>query len=311
MPKTPLISIIIPTYNRAHIIGETLDSVLSQTYQNWECIVVDDGSTDNTDAVMQKYCNKDSRFKYYYRPDEHLSGGNGARNYGFKKSKGKYIQWFDSDDLMVPEKIEVKVKAMLEHDVDFVVSKTTNFNENDEFFEIKKFSGNKKNTLTLENFIDSKVYWLTYDFFVKRKLVESVKSGQETNFFIKFLDSNTFNAKYINSTLTKRRLHENTIRGNVEVNTKYSNKHKSLSLLDAYFNIYVKENNAILTKLENVILRALYRAHFDVHPQILNKFIYKIGQRRGILQFLNLKCMIFLFKYNKSYNFYKRFHNYD
>jgi glycosyltransferase involved in cell wall biosynthesis len=95
MNDSPLVSIIIPTYNRAHLIGETLDSVLAQTYQNWECIVVDDGSSDNTDKVVGKYVQKDSRFKYYHRPDEHLPGGNGARNYGFKMSKGEYVNWFD------------------------------------------------------------------------------------------------------------------------------------------------------------------------------------------------------------------------
>ena len=65
MIKSPLISIIIPTYNRAHIIGETLDSIIAQTYTNWECIVVDDGSSDNTAEVMAKYIVKDSRFRYY------------------------------------------------------------------------------------------------------------------------------------------------------------------------------------------------------------------------------------------------------
>ena len=60
--QPPLVSIIIPTYNRAHLIGETLDSVLVQTYTHWECIVVDDGSTDGTDALLATYCKKDSRF---------------------------------------------------------------------------------------------------------------------------------------------------------------------------------------------------------------------------------------------------------
>jgi glycosyltransferase involved in cell wall biosynthesis len=84
MNNQPLVSVIIPTYNRAHLIGETLDSVLAQTYTNWECIIVDDGSSDNTDEFVGKYVKKDSRFKYYHRPEEHLPGGNGARNYGFK-----------------------------------------------------------------------------------------------------------------------------------------------------------------------------------------------------------------------------------
>jgi glycosyltransferase involved in cell wall biosynthesis len=111
-----LVSIIIPTYNRAYLLGETLDSVSQQTYHNWECIIVDDGSTDNTDEVVGEYVKKDSRFKYYHRPKEHLPGGNGARNYGFKISRGEYIQWFDSDDLMLPDKITKQVKSIYEND---------------------------------------------------------------------------------------------------------------------------------------------------------------------------------------------------
>ena len=99
MNNKPLVSIIIPTYNRAHLIEETLDSVIAQTYHNWECIIVDDGSSDHTDDVVGDYVKKDSRFKYFHRPDEHLPGGNGARNYGFKMSQGEYVNWLDSDDL--------------------------------------------------------------------------------------------------------------------------------------------------------------------------------------------------------------------
>jgi len=106
-----LVSIIIPTKNRGHIINETLDSIICQTYTNWECIIVDDGSNDNTETIITTYILKDARFKYYKRPNDYPSGGNGARNYGFKKSKGTYVNWFDSDDIMYPNKIEIQVKA--------------------------------------------------------------------------------------------------------------------------------------------------------------------------------------------------------
>ena len=119
---SPLISIIIPAYNRAHLIGETLDSIIAQTYKNWECIVVDDGSSDHTERILQNYCAKDSRFKFYHRPENHLPGGNGARNYGFEKSKGEYIQWFDSDDIMSPSKMEYQVAALQNKQVDVVFS---------------------------------------------------------------------------------------------------------------------------------------------------------------------------------------------
>src|SRR5690606_1022644 len=110
MQEHPLVSIIIPTYNRAHLLGETLDSVLAQTYTNWECIIVDDGSTDTTADILKTYCDKDARFQYHKRPDIYQSGGNGARNYGLVLSKGEYVQWFDSDDIMYDNYIELKVE---------------------------------------------------------------------------------------------------------------------------------------------------------------------------------------------------------
>ncbi|WP_372938266.1 glycosyltransferase family 2 protein, partial [Seonamhaeicola sp.] len=87
----PLVSIIIPTYNRAHLIGETLDSVLAQTYTHWECIVVDDGSSDHTSQVVATYCKNDARFQYHQRPLDRPKGANACRNYGFELSKGEYI----------------------------------------------------------------------------------------------------------------------------------------------------------------------------------------------------------------------------
>src|SRR5690606_10858035 len=106
MIDAALISIIIPTYNRAHIIGETLDSILAQTYTHWECIVVDDGSTDGTAHLMAGYMERDTRFRYYHRPVERPKGPCSCRNYGFEQSKGDYVNFFDSDDLLKPEAYE-------------------------------------------------------------------------------------------------------------------------------------------------------------------------------------------------------------
>ncbi len=85
---------------------------MAQTYQNWECIVVDDGSTDRTKTVVQGYVKKDTRFILVDRPETHQPGGNGARNYGFEISKGDYIQWFDSDDLMQPDFLSEKINSL-------------------------------------------------------------------------------------------------------------------------------------------------------------------------------------------------------
>ena len=109
---SPKVSIIIPTYNRAHLIGETLDSIINQTLEDWECVIVDDGSTDNSKQIIDKFCNSDKRFKYLNRPSNRKKGANACRNYGFEKSRGAYIQWFDSDDLMYPTLLEEKVNQL-------------------------------------------------------------------------------------------------------------------------------------------------------------------------------------------------------
>jgi glycosyltransferase involved in cell wall biosynthesis len=100
----PKVSIIIPTYNCAEYITETLDSALKQTYKNCETIVVDDGSTDNTREVLAPFMDK---IAYIYQ--ENSRGPGRPRNVGIKKSKGKYISLLDSDDILLPEKIETAV----------------------------------------------------------------------------------------------------------------------------------------------------------------------------------------------------------
>lgn len=102
MNDQPLISIIIPTYNRAHLIGRSIKSVISQTYQNLDIIVVDDGSIDNTEEVVNSF--QDSRI--HYIKHENNRGVSAARNTGIKLAKGQYVAFQDSDDEWLPEKLE-------------------------------------------------------------------------------------------------------------------------------------------------------------------------------------------------------------
>ncbi|GAA3571901.1 glycosyltransferase family 2 protein [Snuella lapsa] len=127
----PLVSIIIPVYNRGDLVEATLDSILSQTYANWECIIVDDGSTDDTELVVNKFAKKDVRFKYLKRPITMLKGPNACRKYGFEKSRGDFVQWFDSDDVMSLDKLAYTVKTMNENSVDCVIHNFSYFRPND------------------------------------------------------------------------------------------------------------------------------------------------------------------------------------
>lgn len=111
----PLVSIIIPTYNRSHLICETLDSVLAQTYPNWECIIVDDGSTDNTDAVVGDYVKKDCRFQYCFRPESKQKGPSSCRNYGWEKSRGEFIIFLDSDDILADFSLSKRIEMFKEY----------------------------------------------------------------------------------------------------------------------------------------------------------------------------------------------------
>ena len=113
MLGNPLISIIIPIYNRATLIGETLQSIQAQTYSNWECILVDDGSTDETMGVVRNFAKADTRIQLHQRPETLIKGADACRNYGFSQSSGVYVNWFDSDDIMLPEHLEKKVNALL------------------------------------------------------------------------------------------------------------------------------------------------------------------------------------------------------
>ena len=99
----PLISVIVPCYNQAQYLDECLRSVLDQTYQDWECIVVNDGSPDNTEEVANQWLAKDSRFKYLYKENGGLSS---ARNAGIKEAKGEWILPLDADDYIAGNYLE-------------------------------------------------------------------------------------------------------------------------------------------------------------------------------------------------------------
>lgn len=109
----PTVSILIPNFNKAPFLRETLNSVLSQTYTNWECIIVDDHSTDNSWEILEEYTQIDRRIKIYRRPENQKRGGNAARNYAFLKSSGSFVNWFDSDDIMDQYMIEKKLEIFL------------------------------------------------------------------------------------------------------------------------------------------------------------------------------------------------------
>lgn len=122
-----LVSIIMPAFNCGDFIGITLDSVLAQTYQNWEVIVIDDCSTDNTQEIVKLYMSKDNRIKYH-KLDEN-SGAAVARNKAIDLAQGKYMAFLDSDDVWFPEKLTKQISFMKEHDCNFTCTSYTKIDE--------------------------------------------------------------------------------------------------------------------------------------------------------------------------------------
>lgn len=105
----PLVSVIVPCYNQGRFLAEALDSVQSQTYPHWECIIVNDGSTDETSAVGRLYAGQDARFKYLEQENRGLPG---ARNRGLREMSGAYLQFLDSDDVIDSAKFELQLALL-------------------------------------------------------------------------------------------------------------------------------------------------------------------------------------------------------
>ena len=216
-----LVSIIIPIYNRQSVISETLDSILFQTYSNWECIIIDDNSSDNTSDIIYSYTLIDARIKFHKRPQKFIKGANSCRNYGYSLSKGNYIQWFDSDDIMLPTMIEDKIIKIRSDNSDIVINRLGFFKEDiNDFYTDNRVSiePNSKN-LPFEFFANE--FWFgTPQPLFKKSFLQSqnklfdinLNRNQETELFVRLLIQNP-KISYINDVLILQRIHENSIGG--------------------------------------------------------------------------------------------------
>ena len=180
-----MISIVIPSFNREHYIAETLQSLINQTYKDWECIVVDDGSTDNTETVIKKYIDSDPRFHFYKRPSTMLKGANSCRNFGFSKSKGEFIKFLDSDDVLTPDCLEKQV-AILKFNQNIIVCFSYGRYFNDSTKKLEEFwSRNKDYNDYLYGHITNQIRWQTADplwrksFFTEVPFKEGLMNSQE------------------------------------------------------------------------------------------------------------------------------------
>jgi glycosyltransferase involved in cell wall biosynthesis len=242
------ISIIIPMYNRATLVGKTLDSVLVQTYTDWECIVVDDGSADNSVEIVQKYIDKDSRFKLLIRPDHRIKGAPTCRNIGFENSNGEFIYFFDSDDILTPRFCEVAISELENYpESDFAIVPYDLFTDS----PINSFLGfgSLIKGKTWEQLVFQKVLLSTQSFIFRRNLFEQSemlwregqKKYQDADFITRQVAISNGGIVLDMNPMNHIRRHQNSISCQV----KNSDIHFISILINAY-SLYQKNNKMTL-----------------------------------------------------------------
>ena len=178
-----LVSVIIPCFNTASMVGETLDSVLSQTYQNLEIIIVNDGSTDDLEETIKPYL-KNKNIRYLVQDN---GGVSNARNNGAHFAKGEYFVFLDSDDMIVSSYIEKCVSVLNENpNVKVVYSNGWNFGAADGKYKYPKY---RFRLLLLENIIAPRALIRKDDFFNAGMYDESMRGSEDWDFWISMLEN--------------------------------------------------------------------------------------------------------------------------
>lgn len=147
MSHQPLISIIVPCYNQGIYLSAALQSIYEQTISNWECLIINDGATDDTEKIAQQWLQKDYRFKYFYKQNGGLSS---ARNKGLEEARGAYIQFLDADDMITANKFEASLKESATATV--IISNFKMFTNKKEVYSDPALSLNK-NHFNFENIL--------------------------------------------------------------------------------------------------------------------------------------------------------------
>ena len=310
-----LISIIIPTYNRAHLITQTLDSILEQTYTNWECIIVDDGSTDNTEEIVKTYCAKDTRFQFFKRPMHLPKGPNACRNYGFELSKGEYVNWFDSDDLYLPFAFEKFIKNF-NHEVDTVVSKI----EKVDGVTLKKINENNiiSNELLQDYLIGVVTFYVCGPLWKKTFLInqnelfdEKITNLDDWDFNLRMLYQNP-KIVFVNEPLIQYRIHNTSLAHEIN-KLNYNEILSELNAREKHVKLLSKSKIIDSNILKNYIKeRCNYFFRESMVKKDANRFKYftlLLKQQIKTYDYLGIVKTIFAFiifrVFNKGYQFLK------
>ncbi|MFZ4680574.1 MAG: glycosyltransferase family 2 protein [Flavobacterium sp.] len=305
-----LISIIVPSFNRADLIGETLNSVFSQTYQKWECIIVDDGSSDNTIDIINSFIEKDNRFSFIKR-NRLPKGAPTCRNIGLDFSNGEFIIYLDSDDILAPYCLEQRINKFSVHfDMDFLVFKSLLFvdkpfsngfywNIDNEENDLARFikldalwqtSGpiyKKEFLLKMNGFKEDLLFWQDYDLHLRCLLKKGL--------YLKFFDSPV--DVYIRDGRKDTISRSTPFTGDIrilkkridfyydilnEYQTQLSKEHlKSLFSILFFFSAqYIVRHGKYLTFLKHWIkINRFNKNSFSIYKSLINVLLIKLSSR--------------------------------
>jgi len=171
------VSVVIPTYNRARLLAVAIDSVLAQSYQDFEIIVIDDGSTDETKRALEFYLLRQN-FRYFYQDNQKQAA---ARNLGIQKAQGEYVAFLDSDDLWSPAKLELQVKVLDDHpEVGMVYSNQMMFRDKPDAGTIRCRPGTLKSGDIFRDLLLRRFYCSTQTILVRRSVIDDVGGFNES-----------------------------------------------------------------------------------------------------------------------------------
>jgi len=292
MINRPTVSVVIPTYNRAHLIGKAIQSVFNQSYQDFEIIIIDDGSTDNTEEIIKGY--KDKRINYIKH--ERNQGISAARNIGIKKARGEYIAFLDSDDEWLPEKLDKQIKVFQNEppEVGVVCSWSFKINEKGNYIGkvcLPKKEGYMYKDLLSSNNLSVPTLLIRKECFEKVGLFDNLLNGQEDwDMWIRI-------AKYyrfvlIKAPLAKRRIHSKQISNDLErkiitahrILLKYSDElKKSRSIYSKHY-FYIGNRLCHMGKIkegQRYLLKAI-----SLYPLYIRYYICIFGSLFGPRYFI-------------------------
>jgi glycosyltransferase involved in cell wall biosynthesis len=276
--KSPKVSVIIPTHNRENLLKRAVKSVLNQTFKDFELIVIDDCSIDNTEQFVEKLAKKDKRIKFI-KNTKNL-GASISRNTGILKSRGELIAFLDSDDEWMSEKLQMQIDKFTNSDkkkLGFVCCKSFKVDDKDFIIGFDEFYSEKtKNPIKYQllkgNICSTPSLLIKKDVFRKVGMFEELLSGQEYELVMRILD-NGYDFDYVDKFLVKIYQHKGK-----RISNNPKNKEKGMKDIFKIKNQYFKYlNHNEIIKLKEIYYFELFRF-----------YIFVRSKRKAILVFLKI-----------------------